>query len=204
MDELKSWQKDTLRLLGLNRIKTVSSNKFRHVQADKIFATEHPWYFRSTILKEVNNMPDWIIKWLDDSFTNKGIKFETPKKIFIDRSESPFSHCQFINEKEVSDFLLNKGFVKYKVGNLSFEQQIYLFNNADIIFGAHGAAFANLVFCREGTKIIEIKPVYHPNKISKKIAEIKKLNLNLIETEEVENKENGDIELNINNLKNII
>ena len=32
-----------------------------------------------------------------------------------------------------------------------------VFNNADIIVGLHGAAFANLCFCKPSTKIIELK-----------------------------------------------
>jgi len=203
-NNLKSYQEKTLDHLGLKSIKTISSNKFRHVEADKLYATEHPWYFKGTILEQANNIPGWIIEWLDKSFSDKGIKFDVPKKIFVDRTESPFNHCQFINEKEISEFLLKKGFVKYKVGHLNFEEQIYLFNNANVIFGAHGAAFANLVFCKKGTRVIEIKPEYHPNKISKKIAEIKELNFSLIETAEIKNKQMGDIELDLNILKNLL
>ena len=33
--------------------------------------------------------------------------------------------------------------------------QIALFNSAKIIVGNHGAGFANLVFCKKNTKIIE-------------------------------------------------
>ena len=35
--------------------------------------------------------------------------------------------------------------------------QINLFYNADIIVGLHGGGFANLVFCRPQTKVIELK-----------------------------------------------
>ena len=94
-------------------------------------------------------------------------------KIFIDRSESEFTHCQLQNNEEISSHLIGKGFTKYKVGQLSFENQIYLFKNAKIIIGVHGAAFANLAFCSPNTKIIEIKPVYHPNFVSKTISNIK-------------------------------
>ena len=204
LDYLKPYQKNILKLMGLENINIISANKHRHVQADKIFATEHPWYFKGLILEEVNNMPDWIIEWLNEKFLKFANNFNAGEKIYIDRSESSFKHCQFKNENEISRFLLNKGFVKYKVGNLSFEDQIFLFNNAKVIFGAHGAAFANLIFCKKDTKVIEVKPEYHPNKISKKIAKINKLDLSLIETKELQNKENGDIELDINILNNLL
>ena len=54
--------------------------------------------------------------------------------------------CQFQNEKEITSYLEQKGFTKYKLESLSFFQQIYLFNNAKIIIGAHGAGFTNLTF----------------------------------------------------------
>ena len=42
---------------------------------------------------------------------------------------------------------------------------------------------------------IEIKPINHPNSQYKLISEHKKLNYNLIETEELKNKNKGDIHL---------
>lgn len=41
---------------------------------------------------------------------------------------------------------------------LSLEKQIVLFRTHDIIIAQHGAALANIVFCHEGTRIIEICP----------------------------------------------
>jgi len=69
-------------------------------------------------------------------------------------------------------FLKEKGFSKYKVGELSFFEQIYLFNNAKFIIGAHGAAFTNLAFCKPNTNIIEIKPFTHPNNVNKRISKM--------------------------------
>jgi len=99
---------------------------------------------------------NWIIKWINVSFINHGKQFNCNEKIFIDRSESAFSHCQFVNNKEIINFLENKGFTSYKLRYLSFQEQVYLFSNAKIIIGAHGAGFANLAFCKKDTKIIEI------------------------------------------------
>ena len=98
----------------------------------------------------------------------------------------------------------NEGFISYKLGQLSFKEQIYLFNNAKIIIGAHGAGFANLAFCKKNTKILEIKPKKHPN-FFQHISKIKKLDFNLIEAHEVKNKdESGDIFLNTADLKNFL
>ena len=203
LSKLKDWQKDILNTMGLKNIKILDSNTYRHVQAKEIIAVEHPWYEKGYILDEVNNIPHWIVEWLRELFIPKAENFDSNEKIFIDRSESKFKHCQIINDLEVSKYLESKGFTKHKVGKIPFKKQISLFKNAKIIVGAHGAAFANLIFCQPRAKIIEIKPKNHPNYVSRKISEINNLNYKLIETEIVQDdkKINGDIYLDINYLE---
>ena len=40
-------------------------------------------------------------------------------------------------------------------GTEPIKEQIQIFYNASIIFGPHGAGFANMLFCEEGVKVIE-------------------------------------------------
>ena len=205
ISKLEEFQKSTLHILGYSNFKIIDSNKNRHIQADEIICSEHPWYKNGFILEEANKLPAWIINWINDSFINHAKKFDCNEKIFIDRSESAFSHCQFVNNKEIINFLKNQGFTSYKVGQLSFQEQIYLFSNAKIIIGAQGAAFANLAFCKKNTKILEIKPKSHPNFVDQRISKIKELNFNLIETDELEIKdERGDIFLDTEDLKKFL
>tara|TARA_A100001011_G_C14257429_1_gene820700 strand:+ start:143 stop:1240 length:1098 start_codon:yes stop_codon:yes gene_type:complete len=205
ISSLENYQKSTLEILGYDNLKIIDANKNRHIQADEIICSEHPWYQKGFILEEAKKLPEWIIKWIYDSFINHGKQFDCNEKIFIDRSESVFSHCQFINNEEIINFLENRGYTSYKVGQLSFQEQVYLFSNAKIIIGAHGAAFANLAFCKKNTKIIEIKPKNHPNFVDQHISEIKELNFNLIETDYFEDKEKkGDIFFDPIDLKKIL
>tara|TARA_A100000164_G_scaffold368243_1_gene391218 strand:+ start:1514 stop:2611 length:1098 start_codon:yes stop_codon:yes gene_type:complete len=202
--QLKEYQKITLRLIGLDKIKILESDKYRHVSSNEIFAVNHPWYYRGKILDEAKKVPQWIIKWLKKDFLPQRKKFKANEKVFIDRSESRFNHCQIHNNEEVINFLENRGFTSYKVGELPFQKQIYLFNNAKIIIGAHGAAFANLAFCKPKTKIIEIKPIYNPNTVNKSISKINSLNYKLINTPKLskDRRLNGDIILNLKTIKN--
>ena len=196
ISKLEKYQKSTLEILGYDNLKIIDSNKNRHIQADEIICSEHPWYKKGYILKEAKKLPEWIVKWINSSFINHKKQFNCNEKIFIDRSDSAFSHCQFINNKEIINFLENKGFTSYKLRHLSFQEQVYLFNNAKIIIGAHGAGFANLAFCKKDTKIIEIKPKSHSN-FFQHISRVKELNFNLIETEYFKDeKKRGDIFFN--------
>ncbi len=203
LSKLKEFQKSALKILKLDNIKIIDAKKYRHISSNEIFAVEHPWYFQGNILEEAKNLPSWIINWVRESFLESASEFNANEKIFIDRSESRFEHCQIQNNEEISSFLINKGFTPYKTGQLTFEQQIYLFKKAKIIIGAHGAAFANLAFCSPKTKVIEIKPLSRPNFVSKTISNINDLDIKIIETPKIDVKSNikGDIYLDLKELE---
>ena len=46
-----------------------------------------------------------------------------------------------------------------KLHEIKFLDQVQLFNNAKCIVGLHGGGFANLVFCKSGTKVVELKSI---------------------------------------------
>jgi len=200
--ELKKWQIDTLSVFKIPKNKFINSKKYRHIEADLIFATSHPWYTKGHMVSESKNLPAWAINWISNTFLRYKKKTRCSKKIFIDRSESMFRHCQIINNNEVKNNLIKMGFSIHKTGTMSFFEQIYLFNNAKVIVGAHGAAFTNLVFCKAKTKIIEIIPKSHPNTVNKKISKIKNLNYFRFITKDLKENEkiSGDIVVNISAL----
>ena len=89
------------------------------------------------------------------------------KKIYIDRSDSTSNvkHLRSIqNEEDVKKYLSSEGFKIIRLSDYSFQDQVSIFNKADIIIGLHGAGFANTVFARPNTKIIELKIKSHPGK----------------------------------------
>ena len=97
------------------------------------------------------------------------------------------------------------GFGIYKVGKLSFQNQIYLFNNAKVIIGAHGAAFANLSFCKANTKVIEFKTNTHPSLVDKRISKINNLKFHMIKTQNIKDKNLfGDIYIDVKKLDKIL
>ena len=202
--KLKDFQISSLIPLGLNNIKIIDTDKLRHIQAEEVICTDHPSYYSGYVVDQSKYIPLWIVSWLRGIYLECAKKFPCNDKIFIDRSSANSRHCQFINDEEVSEFLINKGFTKYKTEDLNFFEEIYLFNNSSYIFGAHGAGLANLVFCNKDTKVIEIRPKNHPNNLYEKLSNINNLNYKLISTDIVEGQNsNGDILLDINLLKNI-
>lgn len=76
------------------------------------------------------------------------------KKIFISRKDANLRNM--INEDEIFALFEKKGFVEVDLSKLPVVQQIALFKNAEIIVGAHGAGFTNIIFCQPHTKIVEL------------------------------------------------
>lgn len=205
LNKLNNFQKESFDLLNLDQIKIIDSKLKRHIQSEELIATDHPNYYKGFIMQEHKNIPTWIIKWLRNSFLKKNSQENNSEKIFIDRSQSIFKHCQIINYKETMEFLKKYDFKSYRLENLSFTEQINLFKNSKMILSAHGAGLANLAFCSKNTKVIEIRPEHHPNKVYERISKINNLNYELYSTPKPNNSNvNGDIEVDLNILKNLI
>ena len=185
----------------------IDSRKYRHITADRIIALDHPWYKKGKVQDEILNIPDWIIFYLRDKFLKFSKKFDCSEKIFIDRSDSNFNHCKLINNQEIIDFLRKKGFESYQTSKLDFFEQIYLFNNAKIIIGPHGAAFSNIIFSKPGLRLIELIPKDHPSIKCEKISNLLKFDYKKIKlNREINDDVNltGDIKIEISELNKIL
>ena len=65
------------------------------------------------------------------------------------------------------------------MSELTFVDQVSLFNNIDQVVGLHGAGFANIVFCKPGTKVLELKP-YTAGDVIKNLAKTNSLDYSSI------------------------
>jgi len=80
-----------------------------------------------------------------------------PSKIYISRRKS---NRPLKDEILVHDIMTSKGFAIVYLEDMDWESQIQLFSNAEFIIGTHGAGLANIVWCQNSPKVIEI---YDPN-----------------------------------------
>ena len=202
--KLNKYQKEIIKMIGLEKKKIIDSNKYRHIKCDQLIGVTHPNYLKGTISDAHSKMPRWIIFYLKKIFLRNMETKVAFNRIFIDRSDSKLEHCKLINNTEIKKFLISKGFKVLKLSKYSFRDQISYFKNAKIIVGPHGAGFANLAFCKKNTKVIEIKPLNHPNKVYEKICKINKLKYKLIKLRKSKNKKRGDMFLNKKILNNYI
>jgi capsular polysaccharide biosynthesis protein len=75
----------------------------------------------------------------------------TPTRILLRRSSVGRA---LKNEQQVEDALTAIGFVPVYPERLTFEEQYRLFSRAEVVVGATGAAFANLLFCPADARLI--------------------------------------------------
>ena len=158
----KKFQNETLDCLNIPKHKRLSSEKYRHIKAKELIVTDHPVVVTGNSTRDIQNIPRWIMLWLNSNFCdqkvtkNKKIK----NKIYLERDSATLKNIperSVSNENEVKSYLLKKDFVPVRLGEIMFSEQVDLFHNADYIVGLHGAGFANLAFCKPGTKVIEFR-----------------------------------------------
>lgn len=85
-----------------------------------------------------------------------GGKAGSAKRLFIPRLN--VKSRRVVNEGEVMDALSRLGFISFDSAQHSVTEQAQAFHAAEIIVGAHGAGFANMVYARPGATAVEIIP----------------------------------------------
>ena len=202
-----NFQNETLDLLNIDKRKRLSSKNYRHFSADSIVVTSHPYALLNDPDVDSLNIPQWLFHFLKNSFLKRCLEKtnikDFRKKIYINRKDGT-SLRYLINENEVEHFLDKEGFTSIKLSDHSFSDQVAIFYNAEQVVGLHGAGFANTIFCKDGTKIIEmrsdttgdvIKNLVMRNNLKYYDITVKPKTINL-------NNQLGDIEIDLNILRN--
>jgi len=109
------------------------------------------WYDRKG-----NWYKDYLLKMIKPK-TVADLNF--PKRIYISRSR--VNTRRVLNEEEVINFLENYGFECVHNEDLTIDEQIQLFQNATHIISGHGSQLTNIIFCKPGTKVCEIRHISH-------------------------------------------
>ncbi len=77
-------------------------------------------------------------------------------RIYITRRPGPSGSVRLIeNDEQLWQALRTRGFERHALEDLSFDEQIALFYDAEIVVAAHGAGLANLLFA-EAVDVIEL------------------------------------------------
>ena len=202
----KNFQTESLQCLDIEKKKILSSKIYRHIETDKLLVTSHPYVINNDQFNDMQKIPIWIFNWLKEKFLNRNSltnQGNFPKKIYIDRSDTNKSLRLIKNEDRVKEYLESVGFKSICLTNFHFKDQVKIFNNADYIVGLHGAGFANLVFCKPETNIIEFK-AKTTGEVIGNLAKKNKLKYNFIFGDSKESTsfhQQGSLKIDLNDLR---
>jgi capsular polysaccharide biosynthesis protein len=140
------YQRELLDLIGLCDIPLIQSDKDRAVRAARLAV---PW-----ISNVGEHAPPPTVAWLRSALPAKDV-VSRPRRIYVTRGNQKNTR-RFVREAELVAGLEKRGFAVVDPGSLSVQDQIDHFAAADVIVGPHGAALTNLVFAREGARVLEL------------------------------------------------
>ncbi|MEO6004634.1 MAG: glycosyltransferase family 61 protein [Opitutus sp.] len=127
-----------------------------NLPADKLIRPDVRDHFRCETLLQpsypgfVASYPAWVVEFYRKHFPAPTV--EAGRLLYIPRK----GKRGLVNEAEVEEELLGRGIQPFEpAGEKDLE-----FKLADVshLVGVHGAALANLVFCRPGTRVLELIP----------------------------------------------
>lgn len=83
------------------------------------------------------------------------------ERLYLSRAKA--GRRRVVNEEALWARLEPRGFTRVWLEDLAWAEQINAFRHARVIVAPHGAGLANLVFCREGTRVVEF---FHPTYVN--------------------------------------
>ncbi len=164
------FQIESLSYFGINKDNVISSEEYKHIEADKIYATTHPCFHKPTMVKE------WSIKYLNKIYKKKS-NLKKYEKIFINRDQLKLidkdnlkkyaEYRVLLNEDEIKDYLTSIGFITIKPDEYSFSDQLKMFSSAKYVVGLYGAAMMMIAFCKKKNENFRIQTSGGRNGIQK-------------------------------------
>ena len=149
---LLAWQKQIYCAMGVDLSGVREMAEPVYFLADVIVSNRHNAASTHAASPHLREVFARILKRVRQS----GVTESRGGKLFVSRDG--LKKRQITNGRSIRVELEKRGFQAAAPELNSFEQQASIFSNADIIVTEFGAAMANVVFCRPGTKIVEIIP----------------------------------------------
>jgi capsular polysaccharide biosynthesis protein len=140
------FQEDTLARTGIPKSRIIECTKDTHLEA------------RTLLAPSINQTVP--ARWSCDYIRGLFLPAERPRaggrrsRIYVSRSDARMRRVS--NEDELIAFLGARGFETVTLTGLTVADQAAMFDDAEVIIAPHGSGLTNLLFCRPGTKVIEL------------------------------------------------
>lgn len=140
------FQIETLERFGIDRSRVIETKKKSYWQPEKLIH----FHMQHGINMKMNR---FIPAWLNHTWPGTG-KRSAGRRLYVSRPEGV--RRGITNEDEFRPILEAAGFEFVVMEGLSVAEQASLMADVDVLMSPHGGALTNMVFCRPGTKIVEI------------------------------------------------
>jgi capsular polysaccharide biosynthesis protein len=154
----RQWQKDMLGFFGISEPQLVPQSLEKTYSAPMVIVPSWPsrWKFLDARTRA-------MIQQITTRAMARRPSFSGPRAIYISRSKAARANPKlrqgrpFQQEEELERRLEGLGIAIFSPETVPFEDQVLTFANADLVIGPQGAAMFNCIFCKPGTRVIDIE-----------------------------------------------
>ncbi len=152
------FQQELLELAEIPMDKVVQLSPDLHVKVNMLYACSNETH-------GVQPIPKWLAHSVRNLVLGRsdadGKRLRARGKcIYVSRGSS--SRRALVNEEEVIEQVSKYGFEVIYPERWTVKEQARIFQGADYVVAAHGAALANVVFCRWGARVLELRAPFLP------------------------------------------
>lgn len=148
------YESDTLKIINIPAAKIIRIHTFAFLEVKDLVITD--------LLSRGRTFPAWK-KQLLDEFRERALKTAGRQflgKLYLLRGNQ--SKRRLIGEERLVEHLESLGFQILDPRQLTVGEQVQAMAGAQVVIGLHGAALTNVIFCRPGTCIIELRSQHQP------------------------------------------
>ncbi|AHM62222.1 Tetratricopeptide TPR_2 repeat-containing protein [Flammeovirgaceae bacterium 311] len=170
----RCYEHDTLRLLEIAEEKVIRLQTFETIAVKDLVIAD---YLHS---RDGQHFPAWKKELLNE-FKAKVLGPESKKgdrKIYLLRGKQRTR--KLLGEERLVHMLQELGFEIMDPQQLSLLEQMHILSQAAVVVALHGAALTNIIFCKEGTLIVELRSSHKPPEYYSEIAKTYQLQFETI------------------------
>jgi hypothetical protein len=140
----RRFQKDTLAYMGIPSKRCVSLEDYPALACKELWVPSYPCDMGICTPKITAFLRQGLFRSCDQGW---------PKKIFLVRRRNG---RRLLHQESICREVERLGFQSIDPEEFSVAKQASMFHAAEVILAPHGAALANIIFCRKGARVIEM------------------------------------------------